>query len=89
VDPASVVEALLDEEIARRQELETAGDPRAEAIAWRVAYLENLLTTLDQFPLTDERFVELLNASTAIPNPRFPDVPHASVDLLARWEAAR
>ena len=67
--------------------LRAAGDPRAPACAWRIEYLERLLGTLVQFPLTGDRFVELLRANVAIRNPSFPDVPHASVDLLARWEA--
>lgn len=62
-------------------------DPRHGALSWRVNYLESLLGTLDQFPLIPARFVELLKANTAIVNPQFPDTPHPSVDLLARWEA--
>ncbi|GIW07673.1 MAG: hypothetical protein KatS3mg060_2478 [Dehalococcoidia bacterium] len=87
MDPASLVEELLDEETARLAALDAAADPRAAACAWRIQYLENLLGTLVQFPLTGERFVELLRANSAISHPSFPDVPHASVDLLARWEA--
>jgi DNA-binding transcriptional regulator YiaG len=87
MDPCALVEELLDEEIARQARFDAAGDPRAAACAWRIQYLEHLLGTLVQFPLTGERFVELLRANMAITNPSFPDVPHASVDLLRRWEA--
>ncbi|MCL6650261.1 MAG: hypothetical protein K6U89_18290 [Chloroflexi bacterium] len=87
LDPASLVEELLAEELARQAELAAAGEPLAAACAWRIAYLERLLGTLEQFPISGERFVELLRASTAITNDQFPGVPHASVDLLARWIA--
>ncbi|MCS6802879.1 MAG: hypothetical protein RMM58_11885 [Chloroflexota bacterium] len=87
MDPATLVEELLEEETARHAALTAAGDPRAAACAWRIQYLEKLLGTLVEFPLTGERFVELLRANIAITNPSFPDTPHASVDLLARWEA--
>lgn len=87
MDPASLVEEVLEEEQARYAALTAAGDPRAAACAWRIDYLEHLLGTLVQFPLTGERFTELLRATTAITNPSFPETPHASVDVLARWEA--
>lgn len=77
---------MLEQEAARRDALAKRGDPAVEGINWRIEYLENLLVTLDQFPLLPDRFVELLKSNLAITNPRFPDIPHASVDLLARWE---
>ncbi|MFN8535764.1 MAG: hypothetical protein U0556_19680 [Dehalococcoidia bacterium] len=89
MDPATLVAQTLEEETVHQRTLAEAGDPRADVCAWHIQYLENLLGTLDQFPLTADRFVELLRASIAITNPRFPDEPHASVDLLSRWEAGR